>query len=69
MIKTIDLMTKVFSETNKQLLELEKQKDTMPKGTYKKLIKLILKQSKKQIKQIKKQYPIEKEVEKYLQEK
>lgn len=68
MIKTIDLMTKVFRETDKQLLELEKQKDTMSKGTYKKLMKLILKQSKKQIKQIEKRYPIKKEVEKYLQE-
>ena len=64
MIKTIDLTIEIFRETDKQLLELEKQKCTIDKKTYKKELKHIKKRCKQQLKQIEKQYPIEKEIEK-----
>lgn len=66
MIKTIDLMAQVFHETDKQLLELGNQKNSMPAKEYKKRLNEILSQRKKGLKEIEKQYPIEQEVENYL---
>lgn len=68
MIKTIDLMAQVFHETDKQLLELGNQKNSMPEKKYKKRLNEILNQQKKQLKEIEKQYPIEQEIENYLKE-
>ncbi len=68
MIKTIDLMAQVFHETDKQLIELDNQKNNMPAKEYKKRLKEILSQRKKQLKEIEKKYPLEREVEKYLKE-
>lgn len=68
MIKTIDLIAQAFDETNKLLIELYKQKTFLTNELYKKLIKMIKQNCYYRIKQIRKQYPLAKEIDKYLNE-
>lgn len=68
MIKTLDLMAKTFKETDEKIIKLKKEKQNISKEEYKRRLKEIKKQCKQELKQIEKNYPIEKEIEKYLQE-
>ena len=61
-------MAQVFNETDKQIHKLNKQKNTLPDKEYEKTLENILSKQKQQLKQIEKQYPIDKEVKKYLKE-
>lgn len=68
MIKTIDLIAGVFADTDKKVAELKQKKESLTDKEYEKQLKQITLQSKKQIKQIEKQYPLNKELDKYLKD-
>lgn len=68
MIKTIDLMAQVFHETDNQLKDLEARKASMSTNEYKRERNKIYRQRYKQLNQIKKEHPLEHEVDKYLKE-
>ena len=66
MIKTIDLKIEAFRQAEEQFKKLDENKEALTPKIYKATEKLITKQLKQNLKQIDKQYPIEKEVEKFL---
>ena len=67
MIKTIELHAEAFKKAEEKLKELATKKEILPAKEYKLIEKQIMKQLKYKLKQIDKQYPIEKEIEKFLQ--
>ena len=67
-IKTIELKAECFKKTEEQLKKLSTQKEIISAKEYKTIEKQIMKQLKQELKLIDKQYPIEKEIEKFLQE-
>lgn len=62
MLKSIQLKLELSKKTHTQLDNLEEQKLSLTKKQYKKEKKLILKNMKKELKQINKEHPFEKEV-------
>lgn len=68
MIKSLDLSIQVFSETRQQLENLKSKQNTMSADEYKKARNKIYQQCYNQLKQIEKEYPLEREVEKFLKE-
>ena len=68
MIKTLDLSIQVFSETRHQLENLKSKQGTMSADEYKKARNKIYQQRYNKLKQIEKEYPLEREVEKFLKE-
>lgn len=68
MIKSLDLSIQVFSETRQQLENLKSKQNTMSADEYKKARNKIYQQRYNKLKQIEKEYPLEREVEKFLKE-
>ena len=68
MIKSLDLSIQVFSETRQRLENLKSKQNTMSADEYKKARNKIYQQRYNQLKQIEKEYPLEREVEKFLKE-
>ena len=68
MIITLQLKLELSNKTHKQLEDLENQKKLLNKKQYKKEKNLILKNMRKELKQINKEHPFEKEIQKLINE-
>lgn len=68
MIITLELQRKLLNQTEAMYDELEKVKNSLTKKEYKKRKKQIYKYLIKENKRIKKQYPVKKELERFLME-
>lgn len=66
MIKTLELQAGAFKKAEERFQELKTNKKELSTKAYKLIEKQITKQLKKELKLIEKQYPIEKEIEKFL---
>lgn len=67
-MKNFTLKIELYKKMEEKFQEIEKQKNNIPKKLYRLKIRELNKQTKKQIKIIDKNYPLEKDIEELMKE-